>query len=238
MRTALCISGQMRTYKRCYESQKENLIDVLDPDTFIHTWRKIGKSTRKEENVPEQENKVQSKQLKEFYNAEKVVIEEFKNEYFDEYKGVSVPDILKEKEPEHYKGSIPMFYKIYACNELKKRVEEEKSFKYDLVIRIRPDLAIYENPDYFSNLTKLWFSGNLLDPSFQVSDKFAFGNSKVMDYYSSVWKKLNDYWKNPLGKEKSNTKTNRVGERLLKTHMEASEYESESFHIETDLIRF
>ena len=36
---AVIISGNPRSFKRCYPSFKENIIDTLNPDIFIHTWR-------------------------------------------------------------------------------------------------------------------------------------------------------------------------------------------------------
>lgn len=38
MKVALCLSGQSRTFKRCFKSQKKHIIDRLNPDIFIHTW--------------------------------------------------------------------------------------------------------------------------------------------------------------------------------------------------------
>lgn len=42
MKTALCISGQMRTYERAYPFIKKHLLDPLSPDVFIHTWTDLG----------------------------------------------------------------------------------------------------------------------------------------------------------------------------------------------------
>ena len=38
MKVALCLSGQSRTFKKCFRSQKKHIIDPLDVDIFIHTW--------------------------------------------------------------------------------------------------------------------------------------------------------------------------------------------------------
>ena len=38
MKLALCISGMPRHFKECYESIKENIIDLYDTDVFIDIW--------------------------------------------------------------------------------------------------------------------------------------------------------------------------------------------------------
>ena len=38
MRTALLLSGHLRTYKECLKSHESNILSVLNPDVFVHTW--------------------------------------------------------------------------------------------------------------------------------------------------------------------------------------------------------
>lgn len=38
MRVALCLSGQPRFVRECYDGIKQHLIDPNNPDIFIHTW--------------------------------------------------------------------------------------------------------------------------------------------------------------------------------------------------------
>ena len=42
MKTALCLSGQSRTFSKCFESQYNNIIKPLHADVFIHTWAYAG----------------------------------------------------------------------------------------------------------------------------------------------------------------------------------------------------
>lgn len=227
MKVALCISGQMRTYIDCYDLLNKNILKPLNPDIFIHTWE--GSGIIHKESVESKEGIITYDKLDELYKPKRVVIEKFESSYLEEYKGIKVPDILKEKEPNHYKGALPSSSKMYFANELKKDFEKENKFKYDIVIKLRPDLIIRKkiNKNYLNeaaNKDIIFFEKDLLSENFQLSDKFAFGNSEVMDYYTSVWEKIIDYWQTPLGN--GNKRNYRVGERLMKYHMESSEIES------------
>jgi len=216
MKIALCISGQMRTYEECYPNLKKYILDPLQPDIFIHTWEGSGISHK--ENIHIEEKIVLYSELEKLYAPKKVVIEQFDKSYLDKFSGVKVPNLIKEKEPNQCKGSIPLFYKMNKCNELKKEFEKEFDFKYDVVIKLRPDLMILE-PLKIQNIykNKLYFSNYAINQNYQLSDKFAYGSSKVMDQYTSVWNYLNEYWKTPLGD--GNWESHRVGERLMFHHV-------------------
>lgn len=101
------------------------------------------------------------------------------------------------------KNSILMFEKIYKCNNLKKKYENMHNFKYDCVIRIRPDLIIRSGipvynaykytknifiPRHISNFVML----NILNLDnmygIGICDQLAFGSSYIMDVYSDMYK--------------------------------------------------
>jgi hypothetical protein len=152
-----------------------------------------------------------------------------------EYRGIRVPDTLVEAEPDHWQGNIPNFYGIYKCNELKRRYERDHGFRYDLVIRMRPDLRIPQQlpAKVLEERDTLWHTHP--NAPIQVSDKLAISNSENMDYYASVWKHLEKYWENPLGS--GNWKNHRVGERLLAHHMDQSDISVKKFDINSSILR-
>lgn len=238
-KVALCISGQMRTFEACFPNLTKYIIDPLKTDIFIHTWANNGISTKAkdEEKANFSDEKVTQTVLKKLYHPKIAVIEEYKDSYSEELNGVKVPDILKKEENQHYKGAIPMFYKMYKCNELKRQYEIKNDRRYDLVIRLRPDLMINEEipSPVLQQWDILWFSDCKVNIAFQVSDKFAISSSTNMDYYCSVWTLLPQYWENPLGD--GEWKNYRVGERLMKTHMEQSGIEFKPFSMSCDICR-
>ena len=241
MRSAVCLSGQMRTYRICYENLCRYILEPYSPDVFIHTWKNTGVTHHIEDLIPRssfnrqyivEDNEVTYEGLDKLYSPKLCVIEEFVEGYTEELDGRRVPKILKEKESKHYKGSLPMFYKMKKCNELKQEWENRRDFIYDIVIRLRPDLMIKERipKEVCEDSNTLWYSDYAINKSLQVSDKFAISSSKVMDYYTSVWDFINNYWKNPLGD--GTWETYRVGERLMKFHIDRGPFAAKPFSIE------
>ena len=102
-------------------------------------------------------------------------------------------------------GSEMMFYRIHMANELKKKYEKDMNFRYDIVIRIRPDLIVSDyipsycinktenNTIYYPVPTKSYFLNNLyICPCGGITDLMALGDSKSMDTYSSLFKHLTE----------------------------------------------
>jgi len=233
---ALCISGQMRTYRKCYGFLLENILNPLDPDVFIHTWRKQGGTTKNSGTSPVGDKIVTEQTLENLYSPVSVCIEDFNQDYFTQKDGVIVPDELKEAT-EHWKGNIPMFYKMYECNKMKLRHEEREEFTYDIVIKIRPDLLVREPiPEQVLNdPDTLWHSDCSIDIETQVSDKFAVSSSENMDYYTAVWENLNSYWERPLGD--GQWENIRVGERLMRHHLEQKNISVKPFSNSCEILR-
>jgi len=90
-----------------------------------------------------------------------------------------------------------MFYNIYQANKLREDYEKENNFKYDLVIRTRPDLSLESVLDL--NSIKLekkeilmpnnaWFGDPL------ANDVFAAGSSDAMSIYADLYPlKIKEY---------------------------------------------
>src|SRR6267154_192419 len=123
-RIALCLSGQMRAYRLCHNSLKQYLLDPLQPDIFIHTWSNSGLALPTRESGTCVEEVITYDSLEILYHPKAAIIDEFRESYADEMCGIRVPQALKSVEPRHYKSTMPMFYKIFACNALKSAHEK------------------------------------------------------------------------------------------------------------------
>jgi len=177
MKIALCISGGLRNYKDTHYSVKHFLLDCNNVDIFYYG---LENKEGKEQNI---------KDFTELYNPKKIVIN--KNDFYDQ-----IPCRY------HIKSSFYGFYNVLKCNELKSNYEEENKFKYDFVIRVRPDYF------WFRSITSDEFEAakeNVLTPErwsfkcvqpFAQSDIFAIGSSELMDQYSSLFSKIDDYCNN------------------------------------------
>jgi hypothetical protein len=147
------------------------------------------------------------------YDAENVI---FYNKIIDRFKPKVIVDLNKYTPPRNKDypitrdgisvyNSIKMFWKIWVCNEAKKQYEVSAGFKYSLVIRTRPDLYFSKTlsiVDLFKLKTgfiKIWvsyFPWAIND--YAVSDFFAIGKSKYMDYYSQIYLNMDSLYNNGI----------------------------------------
>ncbi len=202
-RTAICISGHVRTFLFSYGLLCQNLFKPLNSigkvDIFIDVWRKIsttkcwGAVTAPEKNLSARiDDEIDEQTLLDFYSPKKLVIQSFNplDERFQISKligrKINIPPNLGEGD---LIWQVPMFYKIYKCNELKKEYEREQGFVYDHVIKFRADnyltkpfpLEILDKPtDFYADCAD----------SPNCGDVFWVGDSKTVDSMSSIYVNL------------------------------------------------
>jgi len=179
MSVAILISGYLRHYDNILNFIKTEIKPhFLECDIFIH----ITKNESKEDkyfNLIDEENDV--KKIMSSINPKCILIES--NETYSTNKNIN--------------STINQWSKLYRLNELKKSYETIKNKKYELVIRLRPDLNIREK-NLFSkeyDLNKIYVpKDSKIDKSKLVNisdnficDAFAFGNSQTMDKYFSIY---------------------------------------------------
>jgi len=185
LKVAICISGHLRTFESNFQSLKDNILNKYDCDIFVHTWDLMGSAHRFTDNklhLVDANKYLEKIQL--LYKPKKIIIEPFR--YFELTETVQRGNIPGRDGA----GTVSMFYKIEACNTLKKEYEQEKGMTYDCVIRFRSDLNI-EAPlpiGPHTDLTALHVPvyGNYGG----INDQLAFGNSAVMDSYSSLYSNI------------------------------------------------
>lgn len=231
---AVCISGQMRSYKKCYNSLLNKIIVPLEADIFIHTWEKIGKSHK--EKGKKINGKITKEELIDLYNADSLEIESQPSGSNEVFKNKKVPKELIKEEPLHYKSALPMYYQIYKSFKLLEKYSMKNNIRYDLVIRVRPDTMFKEKiPNYIiesalKDSEMVFFADYAIDTDFQVCDKFAIGGYKGMKKYFSLWENIEEYWKDPIGVNPP--ETHKVGERLMKYHVEESNIKARPFYLD------
>lgn len=225
MKVALCIAGQMRGYLEAYPSVKKNIIDVFDPDIFIHTWDEVGSSSNIHRRVLpfpmanylprklihdkpyflslfthfsaelESQSMVNEAELHKLYSPKACIVEKSPTlEESDNFFGFTVPSQMKKKQPKSI-WSRNLYYKIYECNKLKKDFEQRNNLKYDLVIRLRPDLSIGEIISSEIDKNKLYFRYYSIDTSYQVADQYFYSDSDTMDKVCDIYNHIDAIWK-------------------------------------------
>jgi uridine kinase len=151
MRIACLISGLPRSFKYNIEKMKKILGE--NTDYFLH--------------------------ITEDYN------DKYNNSNTDYVSIISIlkpVQIIQEKDPKYEcSNNINMrkqWYKFNIVNNMKNHYEKIKGIKYDLVVRIRPDLCILDNIIKFEDIKENTIYGN--------NDEFFYGNSNTFDIISEL----------------------------------------------------
>ena len=208
MRIAFCLSGQPRNAELGWLSLSEHILNVNNPDVFIHVWwddsynSDIGESYGM---YPDTIHKI-----KELYKPTCMVVQKPIESFPDSNDELRKSRIcswgLPPVNTKYYYNLRSQWYSLNQSFEFKRDYERKNDFLYDVVIRGRFDLDI----DRFPNLHKYkirgntsymptviewalpsdeWVYGNGVDRkylSYNVFDSLGFGDSKTMDIYSKI----------------------------------------------------
>ena len=178
---ALCFSGQIRDLERTKDYWTD-LIKKYDIDVYGSFW---DDDTNEDGDTIENFHRI--------YNVKQVEIENYYS--FNQSTlsilrmGIEPPDSLFS----HLKdsclnfGTMSMWYKIWRANLLTKHL----GIDYDIVIRARTDTYFDDNLDVSINdMLNVPYGRvrlNNYDKSEGISDLFAYGSPKMMDYYSTCY---------------------------------------------------
>lgn len=230
MRIAVCFSGQMRNYEH-NAGWLATLRQHHDVDVYVHTWANRGISTALDRSFPLGFSKfvtvgmhderpiggelftqiidqlhpqtITPDALQQVYQPKQAVIEDLPPDYdaTRTLHGLTCPKAITDYRPRYY-HNLAMFYKIWACDQLRQATEAAEGFTYDMVIRVRPDHQItLGDLSFFSPATfaddHTVYAAKAIQPQSglpYVSDQFACGNSQAMKHYCSIWPALPAYW--------------------------------------------
>jgi hypothetical protein len=121
-KTAICISGEVRTAIEAYPVFK-NFFEGMDIDVFIHTWSTTAVRTKTmSEPMIIQEDEEKINKIKELYQPKKILVEDQIN--------VS-----------SYESFSRMFYSIMMANQLRLEYELENDCLYQWVVKYRFDIV-------------------------------------------------------------------------------------------------
>lgn len=178
---AICLSGELRTYKDCLENISKFFNRISHPDFdieldyFIHTWDK-------------NDYKPQYKKTKNISNAVLDI------DYIKSY--INLVNYKQETGGKiEMIGWKSMFYSIQYCNLLKQNYEVENNFTYDMVIRTRFDIFFnfdfnfYIHPMYEQTVYTTSGIARFSDElnCFNFDDVFFYGTSSTMNIMSNIY---------------------------------------------------
>jgi uridine kinase len=185
MRVAVLLSGYLRVYDNILNFINDEIRKKFDLcDIFLHIT-KNEKFEDKYDNLIDDDNDI--KKIISKINPISVIYES--NHTF-------TTNTIEN-------STINQWIKLYKLNSIKKIHEEIQNKKYDLVIRLRPDLDI-KSKNIFDlkikkNFVYLPYDSKIDKSKLQnlnddyICDAIAFGDSEIMDRYFDVFKNLSNY---------------------------------------------
>jgi hypothetical protein len=200
MRIALCISGEIRNFKKelvrnSFDSFFNKISAENEVDVFVSTWSHVGVSHNEKRESPLKKRDDIDSEIREIISSLPNLIKYEIDDYniWLESLDTEIRDLMSTNLiGGESVTSPPQLYKIYKCNCLKKDYEIENCFEYDVVIRTRPDLIYLDDIDFdhIDSINHINFGvvGSYWPD--RIYDIFFYSNSKNMDALSGSWKSL------------------------------------------------
>lgn len=134
MKIAVIIYGHMRSFKSCFPNLYKFLLKPLNPDVFIHTWSYNESSTPSWHKLHNKNiHKINHEEIISRYNPTSFVIEQ---------QPSIESNFNKVVDGVNFFGFNCMYHSLSKANSLKQTEEVKTGQKYDIVIKIRPDILI------------------------------------------------------------------------------------------------
>lgn len=186
MNIALQFSGQLRDFKQCYNFFKIQLLDNIDIDIYLSTWKL---------NVAQLFN--DDGDLSDFINM--YIVKNYRTDNLDTNSPLAKRlKYLIDLCPKHnvyggtkYDYMIYGFYQRYKCNQLRQRY----GINYDKIIVTRPDLVLGEP---FTRDILEYNGDELLIPAgsdwvYGTNDLMVIGSPRHIDTYCNLFQYLEEY---------------------------------------------
>lgn len=219
MKIALCFYGHMR-YWKTNQLLWKRFIDKHNMDVFIHTWDTEAYKDNTEITPSDYSGLLTAgakpldvRGIKKAYNPVKMVVEryddmhqvfvektkwqgEYRKEYLEKFPDRPWVQLHKDVP------TISMFYKWWRVSQLKQRHELDNDFLYDIVFHTRSDFALTDPFDFQfippAVCTPPWPNSPSTQPwvdySKGLNDYWAYGPSKAMDIFCSVYPRIDYIW--------------------------------------------
>lgn len=193
-RIAICISGQLRSYKSCIENSKRYFETINIPnkkiqiDYFFHTWDiNTWSMSDAERNTGEFNTHDTYSDIDIQYIKSTINVIDYKIESYYGYRQYS--DISNI-----WSG---LFYSMKSCNDLKSKHEMNNKFTYDLVIKTRFDIihpldSVFPVHDLEENTAYAAWEIEVFPNEYNLlhfQDVIFYGNSKTIDSVCNIYEK-------------------------------------------------
>jgi hypothetical protein len=144
MRVAVQIFGHLRTFERCAPSLKEHLLDRYpEHDVFLHTWDRLESETVTHHErfcMPTPVDDQTIAAVNSHYHPTRIRIEHQTPRDQGELRFSNGKRIA-------ISGIRYMFTSMQRANQLRERHSSDTGTSYDVVVTVRPDIALYRPLD-------------------------------------------------------------------------------------------
>ena len=196
MKIGILIFGHLRTFEQASAHTVKNLLGKYDCDVFMHTWDEMDSSTLSWDNRAKHHKGFTQdtiEQIKRIYKPKGLKIGH------QELSEDRIVFSLDGQRKTSLNGMNFMFKSLNEANEARKEYERETGTAYDIVLCVRPDIAVYN----FLDIEKILFEAKVLNLdvsksrftvsarghgilkvlSSQVNDMLFFARGEVIDKY-------------------------------------------------------
>jgi hypothetical protein len=187
-RVAVCLSGQIRTWKKVINTWDKIVNSDVQVDYFIHMWNETsvpveGLTHRQIELI-----KLNQSEIDTVINTIRPV--KFSIDSQEDYKKTLIDD-------GYYNPYECQYYSMFKSCELKTKYEQENGFIYDVVVKSRFDLFFNQDiikntniqPNTIYAYSPTYDENNVLD---RVADIFFYSDSKTANKLSNYLHVVND----------------------------------------------
>lgn len=138
MKIAVCFFGHLRTFKECATHIKHNLLDKYDCDLFMHTWSTYNHHTKTHHENRDIKGDVSKNLIVKTYGEFKDIIIEKQI-----VKDMGYVNITRSQTISLF-GIYSLYHSMKESYSLCERYSREKNKKYDLIVMVRPDIALLD----------------------------------------------------------------------------------------------
>ena len=185
MKIALCFIGMIRTGVQASENIKYYFRSYYNHiDCFMHTWDRSEPKLWHKDSIHAKNNAV-SQSVTPIDSA--LIIDQLKRKYNDKFISIEIENQSKFFDTplwKEYTNFSPQWYSWYKGISLVRDHEEKQNFKYDLIVKIRPDIIRPVDLDFSEEMIHATTDKNKLytlgyDPR-RIDDVMFLGSSDVM----------------------------------------------------------
>jgi uridine kinase len=174
MKIAVLISGYLRSIKENYNNLKQYLLNDNDTDIYIHIT--------KSDDPKYMNSTIKLDELYKLLNPKHIIV----SNNYNLDNNIVINNLLNQN------------YKYYLLNENRKQVEKSENIKYDVVVKIRPDvylqspfcMDVISNNIYIPSDSKIDNTKLAMITDNYICDIIAYGKPEMMDQYFNFYHEL------------------------------------------------